>query len=139
MNRPDPTRPDPTRPDPTRPSRFLTAYISKTKRDKNLKKIWGDVNLFKLRCIKFSKWSIERSDQDFYSNRRNFWLFSNLSTFEDRLSQKLIKLEIWNKRQKLRTLLICNLYKFWTNRLSVANVSFVRVKVKLHKKFRHFC
>ena len=54
----------------------------------------------------------EPIDQEFYSNKRNFWHFSNIMIFGYWITQKVMKLEIDNKHQKLCTLFTCNLYTF---------------------------
>ena len=109
----------------------------KTKETKKniLKKIWRDANLTNLRRITFLKWSTECSDDEFYADRQKFRNIFNNSTFVYCISQKLMKLEIWNKHQQLCTFFLCNLYSFQTNQPSVAAVSYVELEVKIYNFF----
>ena len=74
---------------PTRPYNFLLAYIWKTKMD-----------YCKLRLISFLKYFTECSDQELYSNRRNFWHCCSFLTFVYHVSQQLINLkQTWTVSQ----------------------------------------
>ena len=123
------SRPKTTLPESTRPRRFLTTYISKNKLCDFFFKIWENAHHSKLQHIMFSKRSTEASNHEVYSNTQFFWHFwKNL--FSVCISEKLLKLRIWNKRQKLHTFLTYNPYYFQTNHFIVASVSFIQVKVK---------
>ena len=53
----------------------MTAYILKTEKIKNQKRIWRytQTHVSNFWLIKILKWSTECSGQEFYSNRRHFW------------------------------------------------------------------
>ena len=111
---------------------FWQLYLENWKRWKIFKKNISRCTVPKLRLVKISNWSTKCSDQEFYSNIRNFWHFFNFLIFVYQISQKLIKFEIWNKHQKLRMIFTCDLYKFYTDQPTVVGVSYAELEVKIY-------
>ena len=72
---------------------FDSLYLENENKRYEAKKIWGDVQVSKLRLLKISKWSTEVNDHEFYSNRRNFWHFSSFLIIVYLITQKTNKVK----------------------------------------------